>query len=495
MMNVATATPPFPSMLASTGSFGKAMARPRPRHGRWQRRPGRVAGVTGVAVGLAVALAACASAPPSSSAAAGGSRPASPSGMSCAWPAQFSAQTDNIAFPDAAEAYFLQQIVASAGTRIVLSGRFPDARYASVQVYTPGGAGTSLPDYRIAPQPGSQNPWQQQAAPGGRFTVTIGPDPAPGQANTLPLAAGTTSQHPDYLMYRVYLPTGGGGLSAVPVPVLTVEQGGSSRTLPACSSHNAPVHPPAVSGSAASAGAGGSGAAAPPPRQLEFFKPPPSSFNNGGLANADTSYVLAYLVRPPAADVVVVTAKAPTFAPGSHPSPWPARGEDVRYWSICIGLLAPPTPVVANKLPGGRDRLRVPRRRGHQAERGRRLHLRDRQRIAAGCHQPRPRRHLPALLHHPPGWPVPPEPAERAGQHVVRALAPGRHAGQRPGGGRGRHGFLLPAHGGLPAGVPHRQRPAGMPAVSRAAGTRCIISIEDRTDATQGAIVRTCGQA
>jgi hypothetical protein len=51
--------------------------------------------------------------------------------------------------------------------------------------------------------------------------------------------------------------------------------------------------------------------------------------------------------------VVVVTAKAPTFAPGSHPSPWPARGEDVRYWSICIGLLAPPTPVVANKLPGG----------------------------------------------------------------------------------------------------------------------------------------------
>jgi len=273
--------------------------------------------------------------------------------MSCAWPAQFSAQTDNIAFPDAAEAYFLQQIVASAGTRIVLSGRFPDARYASVQVYTPGGAGTSLPDYRIAPQPGSQNPWQQQAAPGGRFTVTIGPDPAPGQANTLPLAAGTTSQHPDYLMYRVYLPTGGGGLSAVPVPVLTVEQGGSSRTLPACSSHNAPVHPPAVSGSAASAGAGGSGAAAPPPRQLEFFKPPPSSFNNGGLANADTSYVLAYLVRPPAADVVVVTAKAPTFAPGSHPSPWPARGEDVRYWSICIGLLAPPTPVVANKLPGG----------------------------------------------------------------------------------------------------------------------------------------------
>jgi len=274
--------------------------------------------------------------------------------MSCAWPAEFSAQTDNIAFPDAAEAYFLQPIVASAGTRIVLSGRFPDARYASVQVYTPGGVGASLDDYRIAPQPGSVNPWQQRAAPGGRFTVTIGPDPASGQANTLPLPAGTTSQHPGYLMYRVYLPAGGGGLSAVPVPVLMVEQGGSARTLPACPSHNAPVRPPAVSGSAASAaGAGGSGAAAPPPRQLEFFKPPQSMFNNAGLANADTSYVLAYLVRPPAPDVVVVTAKAPTFASGSHPSAWPARDEDVRYWSMCIGLLAPPTQVVANKLPGG----------------------------------------------------------------------------------------------------------------------------------------------
>jgi hypothetical protein len=272
--------------------------------------------------------------------------------MSCAWPAEFSAQTDNVAFPDAAEAYFLQQIVASAGTRIVVSGRFPDARYVSVQVYTPGGAGASLPDYRIAPQPGSVNPWQQRAAPGGRFTVTIGPDPVPGQANTLPLPAGTTSRHPGYLMYRVYLPAGGGGLSAVPAPVLRVEHGGSARTLPACHSHNAPVHPPTVSGSATPAGAGGSGAAAPPPRQLEFFKPPQSSFNNGGLANADTSYVLAYLVRPAAADVVVVTAKAPTFAPGSHPSPWPAGGEDVRYWSMCVGVLAPPTPLVANKLPG-----------------------------------------------------------------------------------------------------------------------------------------------
>jgi hypothetical protein len=269
--------------------------------------------------------------------------------MSCAWPDVLSAQTDNTGFPDAAAEYFGQPIVASPGTRIVLSGRFPDARYVSVEVYTPAGVGAALPDYRIAPHPGSLNPWRQQAAPGGRFTVTIRPDPSPGQANTLPLPAGTTSQHTGYLIYRVYLPAGENS-SQVPFPVLTVEQGGAARTLPACPSRNAPVRFPAVSGSA---GAGGSGAAAPPPPQLEFFKPPQSTFNNGGLANADTRYVLAYLAHPPAPDVVVITAKAPTFAPGSHPVPWPTQGEDVRYWSMCVGVLVHLVPIVANKLPGG----------------------------------------------------------------------------------------------------------------------------------------------
>ena len=337
-------------MRASTGSAGKQMAGPWSYRGRGRRRPGRVAGVAGAAAALVMAVTACTSAQPSSSAAAGGSPPVvSPSGMSCAWPTVLTAQTDNTAFPDAAEAIFGQLIVASAGTRIVLSGRFPDARYASVQVYTPGGVGASLPDYRIAPQPGSLNPWQRQAAPGGRFTVTIAPDPAPGQANTLPLPAGTTSRHPGYLVYRVYLPAG--GASGVPFPVLTVEQGGAARALPACRSHNAQVPFPAASGSAApAAGAGGSGAAVPPP--LEFYKAQ-QSFNNAGLANVDTSHVYAYLVRPPTPDVVVVTGKAPAFAPGSHPSPWPARGEDVRYWSMCMGVLIRLVPLVANKLPGG----------------------------------------------------------------------------------------------------------------------------------------------
>jgi hypothetical protein len=126
-----------------------------------------------------------------------------------------------------------------------------------------------------------------------------------------------------------------------------VEQGSAARTLPACRTRNAsvpfPAHAPA---------AGGSGTAAPPPPQLAFYKPT-QSLDNAGLANVDTSYAYAWLVRPPPPDVIVITAKAPTFAPGSHPSPWPARGEDVRYWSMCIGVGAGKVPTVANKLPGG----------------------------------------------------------------------------------------------------------------------------------------------
>ena len=271
-------------MLASIGSVGKAMARPWSCCGRGQRRPGRVAGVFGAVVALAMAVAACTSGS-SGSASAGASHPALSSAGACAWPIAASVKMDNAALVDAAAAYWLQPIMASGGTRIVVSGRYPDARYASLSVYEPNGnpvtgngVSSSLPDYRIVPQPGSQNPWQQLAAPGGRYTVTIRPDASRGQVNTLPLPSGSTSQHPGFLQYRVYLP-GAGDFSDLPLPVVTVEQGGAARVLPACprhsGQHRAAVPAPATGSAAAPrpapAGAGtGRPASVPPP--LEFFK-------------------------------------------------------------------------------------------------------------------------------------------------------------------------------------------------------------------------------
>jgi hypothetical protein len=315
---------------------------------RGQRRLGWVAGVTGFAVALGLALSGCTSTASSSSAVAASSRPHTTSAQSCAWPTAIGVQEDNLALDaDTGARYWIEPIVASGDTRIVISGRYPDARYASLSVYLPdgrsftsNGIASSLPDYRIAPQSGSVNPWQRRAAPGGRFTVTIRADTSPGQVNTLPLPSGTTSQHPGYLFYRVYLPAGG-----VPLPVLTVQQGDSSRTLPACQRSGSRL--PVAAGPPGTILTGPGSTGTPPP--LEFFMPPKGEL----FPNADTAYVIAYFSRPPATDVVVVTAKAPTFAPGTSPSPWPARGEDMRYWSMCVGGGTAEIRTVVNKLPGG----------------------------------------------------------------------------------------------------------------------------------------------
>ena len=356
-------------MLVGIGSVGKKeVAWPWSCCGGGQRGPSQVAGVFGVAVALAMALSACTASQPSGAAAARSSQPVSPPGTSCAWPAELDVQADNSLMAgsvavDSTEAVWVQPIVASAGARIVLSGRFPDARYASLSVYAAGGGfvtSGSLPDYRIAPRPGSVNPWQRKAAPGGRFTVTIRPGASRGQANTLPLPPGTTSQHPGYLLYRVYVPAGG-SFSHVPLPVLTVQQGRAARTLPACRSHNAPATILFKGLSAASGAGAGSNrrpAAVPPP--LEFYTLPRST-TGAGLGDADTAYAWAYLIRPPATDVVVVTGKAPTFAPGSHPSPWPARGGGRPLLVDVHQRGNPHHPHRGQQATRGRDRLRMPR--------------------------------------------------------------------------------------------------------------------------------------
>ena len=348
-------------MLVGTGPDRPAGGSQAGRRGGPGSRPGPAVFMLAAAAALVLGAAACSSGSPAGSPAPASGTPA-PAAGSCAWPTLISAQTYNNVVPDAAASVWVQPIVVHKNLRIVISGRYPDARYASFSVYTSGGssftsngAGSSLPDYRIAPDRGSVNPWQHRAAPGGRFTVTLRADVSPGQVNTLPLPAGTSSGHPGYLMYRVYLPAGG-SFSRVQLPALTLRQGHAARTLPACRSHNSPVPAPATApASAAALGqpAGSSPAAAPVPRQLQFFKPAQPRYG-GLLPNADSAYVLAYLVPPAPSDVVVVTAKAPASAPGSHPSVWPAPGEDVRYWSMCIGLGAAHLPTVVNKLPGGK---------------------------------------------------------------------------------------------------------------------------------------------
>ncbi|MGC8633228.1 MAG: hypothetical protein ACP5VP_00940 [Candidatus Limnocylindrales bacterium] len=307
-------------------------------------------------------VAACSSTPPASPGASASSGAVPASGLAgaqqCAWPQEVDAYSSNTVIPDTADVVWIDSFSVAPGLRIFLSGIFPDARYASLQVYdrtgapfTRDGAGSTLSDYQIAPDPGSVNPWQRQAAPGGHFTVTLREDVAPGQVNTIPLAPAGTSSGRGILVYRVYLPAGG-DISKVPLPSMSLEQGSRSESLAPCTSFYTPLTAPRSASSAAPTPTATPTASPSPTQrvnQLQFFKA-----NIDTLApNVDTPYVLSYLTPPGPGDVVVIRARAPTHATGDHPSPWPAAHEDVRYWSLCIALATGVVPTVMNLTPSG----------------------------------------------------------------------------------------------------------------------------------------------
>jgi len=280
------------------------------------------------------------------------------SAQACPWLYGVTAYSANQFLPDTAAEYWLEPFQIAPGLRIVVSGTFPNARYASLQVYdaktapfTSNGVSSALPDYRIAPDQGSLNPWQQQAAPGGHFTVTLREDVAPGQVNMLPLVPLGTTSGQGYLEYRVYLPAGG-DFSKVTPPTLTLGQGGPSQSLAPCATRTSPGTAPQSTPSSRPTATPAAPSASAKTRavgQLQFFE---EAFDALTL-NVDTSYVRAYLVPPGPGDVVVIRAKAPTHASGDHPSPWPAANEDVRYWSMCIGLATGVLPTVMNLAPSG----------------------------------------------------------------------------------------------------------------------------------------------
>ncbi len=276
---------------------------------------------------------------------------AAQSTVSCAW-YEATVATDNQGTPDSAAAYWLTPFTAQAGMRIVLSGQYPDARYASLEVTKPGGGlftvdgvSSEVTDYRIAPDLGSVNPWQRQSRAGGRFTVTVQSDVAPGQANTLPLSPAGSGTGTSYLIYRVYLPAGG-DFARVPLPAVTVISDGVSERLPGCPA--SPATAPAASATVSSASTVSAQAGG-----LEFARPPAGS-GSGLSPNADTGYLAAVVTPPSGGNVIVIRAKAPTTPRGSRPLPWPALGIDTRYWSMCVYLDTALTPLVANDLPGGR---------------------------------------------------------------------------------------------------------------------------------------------
>ncbi len=308
-----------------------------------------------VSIVLAMAaLSACSSAPPAvprSTAASAAAQSA------CAWPIEDNYLTANSGLPDSGAWYWAQPFTVHQGTQIVLSGVYPDARYASFIVYsssetpfTSNGVGSSLADYQIAPDPGSANPWRQAAPPGGHFTLTLRPQVSPGQANVVPLAPAGVTTGVGYIEYRVYLPATTDA-SHLALPHVTIENGGSSQQLRNCTAHTMAIPPPSRQTATTPETTPTSTTSRPAP--LQFYRPAFHTY----FPNPQTAYLLAYMTPPTASEVVVVTGKAPTSPPGPHPSIWPSANDQVRYWSMCVNIGVGTDPVVVNHLPSGQTDL------------------------------------------------------------------------------------------------------------------------------------------
>ena len=321
----------------------------------------------------------------------------------CAWWTETTATSLNVAFPDTSAAYWTTPFQATPDlASVTVSGQYTDARYFSFNAYDNAGASytcgdanapSALADYLIAPDPGSQNPFQTSAPPGGQYTVTLARFGAgtPAQ-NTIPLyqypgcqpapPQGALPSTLSFLILRVYLPHD--GFANVALPGLTLHfADGHSVALPQCrrtapsgqaaagtssitTTATAPVewapdwayalrqllaaaNLTGVGGGILPPPCGSPGAPACPP-ELTFFRPPDSAA--GGLfPNVDNKYI-STLVQPKPEAVVVIRAKAATFPPGMQAAPWDPQATDLRYWSMCSNIYRRPYPVVVDNMAG-----------------------------------------------------------------------------------------------------------------------------------------------
>ena len=176
----------------------------------------------------------------------------------CSWWAEITATTVNVAFPDTNAAYWTTPFaVTSDLTAIIVDGQYVDGRYFSITAYNNSGGtytcpnsageneGSELTDFEIAPDPGSQNPFQVQVSspPTGTYTAMLKHPLAVAGANVLPMPDSTCTPAPTttgslpsnvgFLVLRAYLPNG--GFDQVPLPNISLQfTSGEVVTLPQC---------------------------------------------------------------------------------------------------------------------------------------------------------------------------------------------------------------------------------------------------------------------
>lgn len=288
---------------------------------------------------------------------------------SCGWILEPSADRENILFPDTETRYLGALLPALPGGYIEIKGKFPYARYMSLQTYSHLlQTATDLYDQQIEPDPGSRNPYlpgADRTNPNRSYTVRIvsgQPPPGGGPPNTLYETSPDGTKSGFGFAYRIYLPDRtAGAFGGVPAPSLTlVLPGGTRIPLPEC-----PDLIPDIGLTQTLAGLGLSDYLLPPigllaPRTPVWHKyvNAPTSYALGltenelvpqalrdllnqiteqlpsGLGeNAHIKYVYAYLSQE-FGKVATFRAKLPTTPPTRDGEPRMRSGQ-LRYWSMC----------------------------------------------------------------------------------------------------------------------------------------------------------------
>lgn len=277
-------------------------------------------------------------------------------------------------FPEESATYWLARFDLPAGASLVLRGRYPHARYMSLNSYSEAAPTDTLSDIRIAPRPGSTNPFiagnrRDLARRSWRVTVLDEAPPGAGEerrSNTL--FAAPQGDAPIELLYRVYEPdrgldlTGGTGL---PHARLTLADASVRRGNEACDMINDPNREitvdttPEALWETARRAPGCDAATNPaydPPRWERFFNfeyaalgviadctqagrelrhSTPATLEGGNYSNRDSAYVYSHLSRD-FGPVLVLRGKLPRTPRTRAGQPVMGRGQ-MRFWSLCTG--------------------------------------------------------------------------------------------------------------------------------------------------------------
>jgi hypothetical protein len=271
----------------------------------------------------------------------------------CAWPFAWTPfGLGNWLFPDTGNRWPYMAIDPQ-WQEVTITGAYPKARFFSFAVYNNAPVSTGLADrlfdQEIVPDPGSVNPFGPSASSTDEpqtYTITVTRTDSTDN-NVLRFDAET-----GWLVYRLYLPDAGeGSMGGVPLPSVSITDArGQVTPLPICPFVNRQSEIAALQPQILPALLESPPATPPVPDHIWFGPVPAPPVRL--LPNPDNAYMVSFFMSDyQPGRIIVIRGKMPAFpdtfrgAPVSQPAP----GFDtiqLRYWSMCLGELVSPLPIV-----------------------------------------------------------------------------------------------------------------------------------------------------